>query len=280
MSETPRSSLISTFARHRVAANLLMFLIILAGSWGLKQLNTQFFPTFELDIVTIAVPWSGATAEDVERSIILPIEQELKGVNGIKKTLSTANQGLASIRLELEEDSHTGEVLDEVKQKIDSLRNLPSDAEQPIIKRIVRYEAIASLIVSGNGSLDELRPLVRELERDLLSRGVRRVDTLGLPEQEIAIQVPNQRLQELGLTLDEVAGRIRQRSLDLPAGTAGREDGARQLRSLSQQRDADGFAQLALITSTEGRLLRVGDVAEVVERPRDDQPYLEYRQRP
>ncbi|WP_210394553.1 efflux RND transporter permease subunit [Motiliproteus sediminis] len=275
-----KNSLIAVFARHRVAANLLMFLIVLAGSWGLKKLNTQFFPSFELDIITIAVPWRGAAAEDIERSVIIPIELELKGVNGIKETHSTANLGLASIRLELEESVDTGEVLDEVKQKIDSLRTLPSDAEEPVVKRIIRYEAIASLIVSGRGTLEELRPLVRQLERDLLSRGVRRVEINGLPEKEIAIQVPNQALHDLGMTLGQIATTIEGRSQDLPAGTAGSEDGARQLRSLGQQRSAGGYQQLPLITQADGRLIRVGDVATVVERPRDHQSYLEYDRRP
>ncbi|UTW03701.1 efflux RND transporter permease subunit [Amphritea atlantica] len=277
----PLKNLITLFTQHRVAANLLMMLMILAGIWGLKKLNTQFFPTFELDIITIAVPWSGAAAEDVESSIILPIERELKSVNGIDALYSTATQGAASIRLELEEHSDVAYILDEVKQKVDGITNLPADAEKPIVQRVIRYDDIARiLITSSSATAQELRILARQYERELLQRGIRKIDFIGLPEEEIAIQIPSSRLHELGLSLSDVAQIINQRSVDLPAGTAAQGDGSRQIRSLSQQRDVGGFSQLPLITTKDGRLLRLGDVATVDWRNQDNQTYLTYRGQP
>ncbi|MDO6562677.1 efflux RND transporter permease subunit [Amphritea sp. 1_MG-2023] len=277
----PLKNLISLFAEHRVAANLLMMLMILAGIWGLKKLNTQFFPTFELDIITVAVPWSGAAAEDVELSIILPIERELKSVNGIDTLYSTATQGAASIRIELEENSDVAYILDEVKQKIDGITNLPADAEKPIVQQVIRYDNIARLLItSPTANPQELRSLAREYERELLQRGIRKIDFVGLPEEEIAIQIPSSSLHELNLSLSDVAQIINQRSIDLPAGTAAQGDGARQIRSLSQQRDVTGFAQLPLITDTEGRLLRLGDIATLDWRNQDNQTYLSYRGQP
>ncbi len=271
---------IRLFATHPVAANLLMFLMIIAGLWSLKQLNTQFFPTFELDIVTVQVNWSGAAAEDVERNITIPIEQELKSVNFVKELLSTSNQGISSIRVVVEEDADVGRVADEVKQKVDGLRNLPIDAEQPIIQEIIRYEEIARVLVTSAGDLEEMRPLVREFERDLLERGIRKVDIAGLPEKEIAIQIPAQQQHDLGMTLNEISAVVAKRSRDLPAGTVGRSDGSRQLRSLSQQRDVEGFEQLPLITQEDGRLVRLGDVATIDERAQDNQAYMSYQGRP
>ncbi len=273
-------STIANFATHRVAANLLMMLMILAGAWGLKQLKTQFFPTFELDLVTIQVSWSGAAAEDVEQNITIPIEQELTSVNGIDKVFSTSNRGVSSIRLELDEGIDSSRVLDDVKQKIDGLRNLPEESEQPIVQLFTRYENIASVILTGTENLEELRPMVHRFERELLALGIRKIDIEGLPDKELAIQVPSSELHTLGLDLNDIATRIRQRSLDLPAGTAGRQDGARQIRSLSQQRDVSGFEQLPLISLEDGQLVRLGDIAEITERPQDDQVYLEYQQRP
>lgn len=277
----PLKNLITLFTEHRVAANLLMMLMILAGIWGLKKLNTQFFPSFELDIITIAVPWSGAAAEDVESSIILPIERELKSVNGIDALYSTATQGSASIRLELEENSDVAYILDEVKQKVDGITNLPADAEKPIVQRVIRYDDIARiLITSDKATTQELRVLARQYERELLQRGIRKIDFVGMPEEEIAIQIPSSRLHELGLSLSDVAQIINQRSVDLPAGTAAQGDGSRQIRSLSQQRDVEGFSQLPLITAKDGRLLRLGDVATIDWRNQDNQTYISYRGQP
>jgi len=277
----PLKNFIALFTEHRVAANLLMMLMILAGIWGLKKLNTQFFPSFELDVITIAVPWSGAAAEDVERSIVLPIERELKAVNGIDAIYSTAVQSAASIRLELEEDSDIAYILDEVKQKIDGIGNLPTDAEEPVVQQVIRYETIASvLITSPFASLQELRTLARELERELLQQGIRKIDFVGMPEEEIAIQVPSSQLHNLGMTLTDVANVIGQRSVDLPAGIAAKGDGSRQVRSLNQQRDVEGFNQLPLITEQEGRLVRLGDIADIDWRSQDNQAFLTYKGQP
>ena len=125
--------LIALFANHRVAANLLMCLFIMAGLWGLKKLNTQFFPEFELDYISIQVPWRGASAGDVKRSITIPIEQSLTSITNIRKLTSTSMQGVASLVLELEKGSSMGTSLDKVKQQVDSIRNLPEDAERAVI---------------------------------------------------------------------------------------------------------------------------------------------------
>lgn len=274
--------MIALFTGHRVAANLLMLLLLLAGLFGLRNLNTQFFPTFDLDIVTVQIPWSGASAEDVERSILLPVEQELRSVNGIDALYATANQGIASFRVELEEGSDVDYALTEVRQKIDAIRaDLPTDSEEPLVQKVIRYEGISDVILtSDRASLEELRPLAYRLEQQLLDSGVRKIDFIGLPEQEIAIQVPPQQLQQLGLTLNDIAGRIRQQSLDLPAGTAAQGEGARQIRGLGQQRDAEGFRQLPLMTDDHGRLVRVGDIAVVAQRPKDAQVLLSWQDQP
>ncbi|WP_271272978.1 efflux RND transporter permease subunit [Aliamphritea hakodatensis] len=277
----PLKNLTTLFTSHKVAANLLMLLMILSGIWGLKKLNTQFFPSFELDVITIAIVWSGAAAEDVERSIILPVERELKSVSGIDTLYSTATQGAAAIRLELEEGSDTAFILDDVKQKIDGLSNLPQESETPIVQQIIRYENIASLLItSEQGSLEELRQLAREYERELLKRGISKIDFIGMPEEEIAIQVSSAKLHELGLSLDQIASRVSQRSLDIPAGTAAKDDGSRLVRGLNQQRDVEGFNQLPLLTEEAGRLIRLGDIADIDWRMQDNQIYLTYRGKP
>ena len=277
----PLKNLTTLFTSHKVAANLLMLLMILSGIWGLQRLNTQFFPNFELDVITISVPWSGAAAEDVERSVILPIERELKSVTGIDALFSTATQGSASIRIELEEDADTSFILDEVKQKVDGLTSLPSEAEIPIVQQVIRYENVASiLLTSEQGSLAELRELARQSERELLKRGISKIDFIGLPEEEIAIQVSSAKLHELGLSLDQIASQVSQRSLDIPAGTAAKDDGSRLVRGLNQQRDVEGFEQLPLLTEEAGRLIRLGDIADIDWRMQDGQRYLTYQGNP
>ncbi|HHM04218.1 MAG TPA: efflux RND transporter permease subunit [Gammaproteobacteria bacterium] len=260
--------MLGVFARHKVAANLTMALMILAGGWGLSKLNVQFFPNFALDFAIVRVVWSGAAAEDVESAITTPLEQSLRSVDRLHKMSSTSADGVSAITLEFEEGTDMAEALEQVKEKVAAVRNLPADSEEPEIRRAVRYEPIAHLLVSGPADPAELRALVRQMERELLDRGIAKVDIIGLPEEEIAIQIPGARLEALGLTLDQVADRVNSLSQDIPAGEIGEDEVGRQLRALERHKTEREFAGLPL-RADSGRLLTLGEVAAIERRARD-----------
>ena len=261
-----RPGLIAVFARHRLLANLLMALLFILGGAALLRMNIQFFPTFALDVITVRVVWTGAAAEDVENGITGPLEERLKSVDGLKKLTSTSAQGVANLSLELVEGTDALLALDQVRQRVDEFRNLPKDAETPQISRVSRYEPIARLLVSGP-SLADLRPWVRRFERELLARGVDRIDLVGLPEERIAIEVPGAALETLGLSLDGIGEQVNRLARDLPSGIAGDADGARELRGLEQRRQPRDFEGLPIVSDDRG-VVRLGDVAVIVREAR------------
>jgi multidrug efflux pump subunit AcrB len=275
-----RHDLIGIFAHHRVAANLLMVLMLLAGLYALGQLNRQFFPNFELEIVQVRTVWQGGSPEDVETAITIPIEQELRTLDGLKEMTSTSATGVSSITLEYHEGTDMGAALDQVEERVGQVRDLPTDAEQTRVIRTFRKEPVARVLVYGPENLGELRPLVRKMERELLARGVSEISIRGLPDEEIAIQVPMQRLQELGMSLEDVGRQLAATSRDLPAGLVGRSDVARQVRTLQQQRDELGFEDLPLTEAGEPRRLTVGDIATVTRRPKDNQVRITHQGKP
>lgn len=265
------NGLVTIFTRHPVAANLLMVMMILAGLWGLRQLNTQFFPTFNLDMISVQMIWSGATAEDVEASITNPIEQAINGLDGVKRMNSTSSDGAATIVLEYEQGYDLAEAEDELRQEIDQIRNLPSTGEEVKVRRIARYDTVSQLLLTGDVDLSQLRDLAHRFKRELLEAGIAKITIDGLPEEEIAIQVPTVRLRELGLSLNDVSRRIQAASRDVPVGNAGREEQARQLRFIEQRRSARDFEDLPVISDSNGRLVRLADIATIERRQRDNQ---------
>ena len=258
--------LISVFARHKLLANLLMVLIFAVGGLALTRMNIQFFPNFALDVISVRVVWSGASAEDVENGIVIPFEERLKTVDGLKRMTSTSTQGIANLSLELVEGTDPLLALDQVRQRVDEFRNLPKDAETPQVSRVTRYDTVARLLVSGP-SLRDLRPWVRQFERELLARGIDRVDIAGLPEERIAIEVPGRVLETLGLSLDGIGEQVGRLAQDLPSGVAGEADGAREIRGLEQRRDPVAFEDLNIVGDGRG-LVRLGDVATIVREAR------------
>ena len=275
-----KSDLIGRFAQHKVAANLLMLIMLLAGFVSLMKLNTQFLPNFEPDFITVRVVWPGAPAEDVAKSIVTPLEQQLRNLDHVKEMSSTSSRSSAVIVLEYDEGSNMGLALDQVKEFVDSVRNLPSDAETPVISKVSLNEEVATLILSSDGSLEELRPLAFQFERELLDRGVAKVKFTGLPEQEIAIQIGTEQINNLKLSLPQIGQQIRNSSQDIPAGTSGKNEVAKELRSTEQRRDEQGFKELAIINKENGTRLELADIANVERRHKDNQVEVYYKDRP
>lgn len=267
------NSIIDVFARHRVAANLAMIMMVLAGLWAADRINTQLDPSVDWPVVFVSVSWPGASAEDVEQLIVVPIEQRLANLSHLQDIHSLSRTGGGYVRIEFTFDADMTVALETVRDRIAQVRNFPPEMEPLRISRATDYEPIATLLVTTDGELSELIPLVKQFERELLAAGIDYVGFDGLPEEELAIQVGGTRLQEMGTSLDAIASQIRERSSDTPAGIVGRGQGARQLRSLDQRRDVEGFADLDIAIG-DGRLVRLGDIADIERRAKAGQPRL------
>ena len=114
MTEPTRHGVIAWMARNPVAANLLMMLLIVGGLIFSTSVKQEVMPEFDLDMVTVSVAYPGASPEEIEEGIVLAIEEEISGLDGIKKINSIAAEGFANIRVELLLGADTDEVLHEL----------------------------------------------------------------------------------------------------------------------------------------------------------------------
>jgi multidrug efflux pump subunit AcrB len=257
--------LIGLFARHRTAGNLLMAIMLLAGVIALSQLKRQFFPDFGIDVVAVGVVWPGATALDVEANIVAALEPELRVLDSVKRVTSTAAEGSASIAVEFEPGSDMQQGLSEVEQAVAQVTTLPVDSERPTVRRIIRYDNITRLVLSGPVDEALLKDWAKRIREDLLARGVDRVGYFGKRDEEIEVEVSPGLLRQLGLTVADVAARIRDQAQDIPAGEI---RGALELqpRAIGLPRTAAEVRQIPLLTAAEGRRITLGDVATVTDR--------------
>lgn len=275
-----QGGLIGLFLRHRLASTLLIVLMLMSGSWALNKLNTQFFPNFSLDFVSVRVVWTGASAEDVETGLTLPLENELRSVDGLKSMTSTSSLGISAITLEFYDGTDMTLALAQVEDRVAQLRNLPENSETPIVNRIVRYEPIARLLLTGLDDADEMRTLARQYEQELLDLGIERVGFAGLPKEEMSIEVPLAHWMALSLTPRQLADQLAAFSEDQPAGLIGRDQGGRQLRVLEQARDENTFARLPIRTDLESGWVPLGDFATIEKRARDGETMIRYQGKP
>jgi multidrug efflux pump subunit AcrB len=260
--------MIRFFAQHRTAANLLLALMVVCGITAIGKINRQFFPDFGIDIVTVSVSWPGASASDIEQNIIQAIEPELRFLNGIKKIVSTAHEGRASVSIEFHPGHSMQEALSDIESAIGQVSTLPDDSERPEIKRIVRYESISKLVLSGDFPDRSLKETARHIRDDLLERGIDRVDLYGIRRDEIWVEMKPDALYQYDLELRDVADTIRATSQDVPAGELG--GGESQVRSLGLLTKAREIAQVEIKALPDGRRILLGDISGVSESYREE----------
>ncbi len=259
-----KNDLIGFFTRHRTAANLLMVLMLIAGFFGLNRMTTQFFPDFGIDLVRVSVKWSGASASDVDSNIIQAIEREVRFIDGVKAVKSSAFEGRGSVAVEFEPGTNMQGALSNVETAVGQVTTLPEDAETPTIKRIVRYDTLSRIMVSGPFSESALKAYAKRIRDGLLRRGIDKVDIGGSRKEELLVEIKPETLRRLNLTLNEVAQRIRQTSQDVPSGDIfGR--GQRQIRSIGAVKSAQELGKIEIKSLANGEKLLLRDIASVRE---------------
>lgn len=257
-----RGGLISTFTRHKTAANLLMVLLIIGGLAAISRINAQVFPSVEVSSITITIGWPGASPEDVVENILANVEPSLRFLDGVEDITSYGREGSASIRLELAPGTNRNEALDRVEQAINGISTLPDNAETPRYSAPRWFDNIARIAVSGPFPESALRLYAQTIRNDLLELGIDQVNYTGFRDRELVVQLNERDLRRLGLTVSDVAAAIRQNTTDRPSGTL---EGAveRQLRVISNSIDAQTLRDLPLKASANGDILRLREVGTV-----------------
>lgn len=260
----PITPAIELFSRHRNAANLLFISMILFGIYGLANLNTQFFPTTEIKEININVSWQGATAEDVDQNIVGAIEPEVRFIDGVKEFYAKSRQGSTSIRLEFRPDTDMQRAVGEVEAAVNSVTTLPKGAEKPIISQATFYEPVASVLVSGPFEERALRAYAKQIRDGLLKRGIDKISLSGYRDEEIWVEAEGAQMRRFNMTPNDIGDRLANSSLDVPGGVL-RGEVERQVRSVGLALTADEVANITLRSASDGRQIRVGDVARVTD---------------
>ena len=256
---------------HRVTVNLLMMFIIIVGVMSLTGMKREVFPYFTLDLVSVQVLYPGASPEEIEEGIVLKIEEKVKSVQGIKRIISSAQEGFGRVLLELKEDvEDVQKVVDEVKTLVDTIDTFPEDAETPLIQEITIKDEAINIAVYGDVSERDLRRTAEKVRDDLLSiKEISQVNLTGVRDYEISVEISENNLRRYGLTFDQVTAALKSGSLDLPGGSIKTAGGDVLIRAKGQRYTGREFEEIPLITLSDGTMVRLGDVANVFDAFKD-----------
>ncbi len=255
---------VAYMVQHKVAANLLMIFVIVAGLVSMGALVQEVFPEFSLDTVLVSVQYPGATPDEIEETILLKIEEQVRAIDGIDEITSTASEGLATVALQLELGVDLSAVLDDVKAEVDRITTFPVDAERPEIRELTNRQSVIKLAVFGDVSERTLKEVAYRTENALAALDkISYVETSGIRRYEISIEVEQNTLRALGLTLGDVSRAVRQSSLDLSAGRIETRDEQVRIRTLGQNYDQQDFESIVVISRPDGTVVTLGEIATV-----------------
>jgi multidrug efflux pump subunit AcrB len=283
--------------KNNVTVNLIMIFIIVAGLFTVMKMRREMMPQFTLDMIFISVNYPGSSPEEVEEGICIKIEEQIEGIEGIDRMVSTAREGNGEVLVELESGIDVQKVLDEIKVEVDRIETFPEEAEEPLVLEIVNRDPTIYIAVYGDVSEKRLRQTAEKIRDDLLdARSVAQMDggteeggfaailkglkfkqpevitqieLVGVRDYEIAIEVSEENLRRYGLSFDQVVSAVKAGSIDLPGGKIKTKQGEILIRSKGQLYTGKEFESIPLITLPDGTVVQLGQVAEVIDGFKD-----------
>ena len=275
------NAIIAWFAENKVAANLLMVFIVVAGFISLQDTRKEILPNISLDLITISVPYPGASPEDVEKSVLNRIESAIYDLEGIKSLSSKATEHLGVLTLEVAYGQDSKNLLNEIKARVDGIGTFPADVERPIVREISVRNMVAYVVISGNADERSLKNLAAQIEEDLTTRpNISQVSLATSRPYEIAIEVSEAALQRYGMSFLEVANAVRQSSVDLPTGVIKTAQGNVSVKAKGQVYWGEDFEDIVIRALPDGAQVLVRDVATVLDGFKEGVSLSEFNGRP
>lgn len=275
--------MIRWFARNDIAANFLLFGVLLWGAWSLvEKVPLEVQPAMVFNQVEITVPYRGGSPDDVERSVVLPIEGALEGLQGVDFVESRASSGNARITVRANEGQDTRLLQDEIKTRIARLTNLPGEIEPPqvTIPDSAAWFDVIKVCIYGDMEESDLFRAARRVRDDLVEiRGISQANVLGNNPPEIAIEADPMRLRDYGLTFSDLTTAIQRSSLDLPAGQIQTDEGSLMIRSKGQAYTRADFDKI-VISNKAGSEVRLGNVAKISDGFEEGRKIIRFNGKP
>jgi multidrug efflux pump subunit AcrB len=258
--------IIAWFVHNPVAANLLMFVLLIGGLLALPLIKQEEFPAIEMDIANISVAYPGASPEEIEESICIRIEEEIDGTPDIDRISSLAVEGACVVFVEFVMGSNVDAAIAEIENRVNGIDTFPIDAEKPTISKFIVKRRVMQVAISGPLGEFDLKRIGRRAREEIAALpGVSQVDLKYDRNYEVSLEVSEAALRRYELTLDQVARAVRASSLDLPGGSIKTEGGEILLRTIGQAYEGDEFEDIIILTRNDGTLVRLHEIATIVD---------------
>jgi len=258
--------MIRYFASHQTAANILMFVILLAGMLVLPTLTKETFPEVDTNKVQVSVPYPGASTSEVEEGICNRLEDATDGISFLDEQRCEARDNIGVLILDMQEEGKLNQFLDDVKAAVDGISDFPDNIEEPIVEELGRTKPVVSIAINADLAQAELKALAEYYRDRLLAISeIPMVTVSGFSTHQLSVLIKPESLRQYELSVDDIASRIRNQSLDMPAGIMETDQRSYQIRVTNERRTVNELADLIILDNVNGAQLRLGEIARIVD---------------
>jgi len=247
------------------AAMLISFLVVL-GIFSFRDLGVDLFPKADPASVNVMVSLPGATPEELNSQVVLPLEEAISSVSGMDELTSQANEGNARITCKFTLERDLNGAAQDIRERVaTSMRNLPPNVLPPVITKIDPDQAaVFSILVAGSGSLRETTEFADKVIRRALETvdGVGAVNLTGGRLRQIRVFADAEKLNAYGLTIKQFENAIQNENVEVPGGTVRRGDRELGVRTLARMENPDDFNGI-IVANANGAPIRIRDVGHV-----------------
>ncbi|MCB9060228.1 MAG: efflux RND transporter permease subunit [Halobacteriovoraceae bacterium] len=262
--------IINYFIERSLLVNLLTFIILVVGIFSIFSLQKETFPAVEFDVILITTTYKGSSSEDVEKLVSIPIERVLKGTSGIKRLNVLSAEGRSIVYIEVDPDFKLDDVLEDTKNAIDTITDLPDDVDAPIVTSLTnKQKGVLNIALVGEDYL-KIRSVAKAL-RDKIEeyKKVAIVQMEGYNKDEISVEVDPDKLNQYQLTMGEVAKSISDRNLNLSSGNIKTKNEEIMVRVISEFVTVKDIEEVVIRSNDSGQKVKVLDVAKVTRKPEE-----------
>lgn len=260
--------IIEYFIKYHVAVNVIVLMFVVFGIFGALSLKSSFFPLVDSSNISITVTYPGASPQEVEEGIVLKIEDNLKGLDGVQRVTSTSLENSGNINVEIEKGKDIDFMLLEVKNAVDRVPSFPTGMEPLVVAKVEAIRQTITFSISGEQvSLATLKQIGRQVENDLRGiEGISQINVSGYPAEEIEIAVNENSLLAYDLSFAEVAAAVSTSNILTTGGSIKTEAEEYLIRANNRAYYGDELSNVIVRSGADGKTIRLTDVAVVRDR--------------
>ncbi|GAA4875585.1 efflux RND transporter permease subunit [Ferrimonas pelagia] len=256
--------MIRWFVRHPTAANLLMALLLMVGLLSVGSVKRETFPEFKFNYIGATVVYPGATALQAEQNLCLRMEDAVDGLSNITETSCQASEGLASLRLKIDDKADMTRMLMDVQTRIGAIKDFPSEIEPPVVQELEWTEPVIDVAISAELPLPQIKAYAEDLKRRMkIDAGVALVDVAGFSNHLLRVELSESALRRHGLSVGDVATTVRQQNTMMPAGNIETADRNLMLRFDERRVTPEALGQLVVAANANGAVVRLDQIATI-----------------